>query len=66
MDRGNFQEMSLMPGKDKNPARLRPNTFNVANETGFWKARFRPMFGKRVETGSTKAASMDGLAPLTA
>ena len=51
----------MAPGTSGEPAWSYPDTFRMAADAGFWKARFRPLFDNRVETGMISAALKDGL-----
>ena len=63
--REGLEELAWIPGPFAEPARGYADTFKAEAETGFWKARARPRFDKRVETGMIKAVLEDGLAALT-
>ena len=58
--------IAATPGPSGEPVWSYPDAFNMPAETCLWKARFRPRFDRRVETGMTQAASEDGLDALTA
>ena len=54
-------EYALLPREDGSPAWISLNSFDMLSESGFWQAKFIPMFDAKFENGLINNALQSGI-----